>query len=272
MRRSVLVLAGLLWGASVQAAAPLLLDAAQDPSAELAAHLSDLMVAALPEGSVSVLYRDCQELVTCAGQLPDWFSHPAWLRAIERSALSLVPLESTVGQTTLNRIHQTLPGQASARTDALLDELQYARNVTVLLVVRPVLGVEPQVQWSVYDIQTRAVQAQGALRYRLSEAAPLPSPLVTAPVLSPAVTALPPAVGPDPERQVSWLGVGVGLAGAAAVGWSLQQYRSDPTVILTTGDAARIRNPIVLLNTVGWVGLASGTVLVTLPVVRSGQK
>ena len=123
MRRSVLALAGLLWAAGAQAAEPVLLDVAQDPSAELAAHLSDLLVSAVPEEAVSVLYRDCQELVTCAGQLPDWFSHPAWLRSIERSALSLVPLEATVGQTTLNRIHQTLPGPASARIDALLDEL-----------------------------------------------------------------------------------------------------------------------------------------------------
>ena len=48
MRRSVLALAGVLWGAGAQAAEPVLLDVAQDPSAELAVHLSDLLVSAVP--------------------------------------------------------------------------------------------------------------------------------------------------------------------------------------------------------------------------------
>ena len=82
------------------------------------------------------------------------------------------------------------------------------------------------------------MQAQGALRYQAADAAPLLPPPVAEPVLPPAVTELPAAVGPAPGRRVSVLGVEGGLSGAAAVEWSYQRYRSELTVILTPSKGA----------------------------------
>lgn len=266
MHRSAVLLGALLCSAVAEAGEPVVLDG-EDPTAQLAQALGEVLRDASPPRSAAVLFRDCDAPTSCAGQVPSWFSHPSWLRGIERSGLSLVPLESTVGRATLNRIDQALQGQPEARVDALLEQLEYADTVSVLLYVRPEQGADARLVWSVVDTQRRAVLAEGVLTY--AESAPAPEP-VTAVTLT----------GPEPSGDeagagrpvLPWVGAGVGLLGAASVGWTWSRYRADPTIILTTDGAARVRNPYVFANSAGWAGVAAGTVMVTVPLVSGARR
>ena len=273
MRRDVLPWTALcLIGGTAWAAGPdIVLDDPQNPTAVLADALVDVLVSEVPAEAVSVLYRDCDVQPHCAGQLPSWFDQAAWLINVEQAPFALVPLETTVGQTTLNRIHQTVHGGSDERVTALLSELQYAHNVHVLLVVRPQTTPTTALQWSVYDVGRQRLMGTGALSYALQEpTTPVAStPPSTIQPITPPIPP-PPLRPPRPQRDVSinWWGVGVGVVGASLIGWSYNAYRQDNAVILTTQDAHRLQNPVVLTNAVGWAGLSVGTVMVTVPLFR----
>ena len=117
---------------------PCIVFAADDPSGQLTAELARVLADALPPSTTSVvLFRDCAERLSCEGQVPDWFEHTQWLRGLERSSLPLVPLELSVGRSTLERIDQSLQGQPQARVQDLLGELHYVQDVNALLYIRP---------------------------------------------------------------------------------------------------------------------------------------
>ena len=271
----------LFWLWSVPAAADpppraqLVLSDTVTPTSQLAQELGQRLSSELPPNTTAVLFRDCTALTTCLGQVPSWFSHPDWLRGIERSNLPLVPLESTVGRATLNRIDQTLQGQSDARVSALLDELAYVDRVTVLITIRPAATLPPQLAWTMLDTTSRRPLAEGVLTYQQGStsvsaavvaAAPLPTPLPLPPPPEPRQRERMPLR--PPARALAWTGASLSVVGLAGVTWSWAAYRSDPTIILTTEEARRIQNPYVLANTAGWASMATGAVMVSVPLWR----
>lgn len=219
------------------------------------------ILSGIPEGVV-VVYPDCGEN-TCNALLPEWFSIQAVIAPIEEEIESISGLRQegslrwTLGGPLYESFLQMPSVDPQERLSTLQRELSRAPKVTGLVYLWPEeWGSSVKVTWYTTALGLDSTRS-GALTFDHVQGGDSPA-AVEIPDQKPARSRR--SFNPDPRV----IGSVVASAGLATVAGTYAAYRLDPTIITVPEDTRKILRTPVLINSIGWVGLASGVLVVVV--------
>jgi hypothetical protein len=224
-----------------------------------------------PRGEV-VVYLDCNA-PTCEEAVPYWFSVSAFVNAMDDV------LDDTPGLTSGGALKGTWlsvkdytpldsPGQPDARFAYITSRLSGHDNLTFVYLWPEAQTDALLLRWRTSAPPSPVQRGDITLHRPVATVAPAPAVIPIAPVgpMTPLVSTTVVDVTREGERRSVQAGRLVGggliLAGTATVVATTAAYLKDPTIIAVPADTPKLLRTPVLLNTLGWTGLAAGAGLV----------